>query len=104
MYVPLYIKTDNSLQESLIRVKDLINFALDNNIKALTIADNNMYGCMDFYKMCTSNGIKPIIGLEVNIEESKIILYAKNYLGYKNLIKLCTYKSTRKLEITDLEK
>ena len=104
MYVPLYIKTDNSLQESLIRVKDLINFALDNNIKALTITDNNMYGCMDFYKMCTNNGIKPIIGLEVSIKESKIILYAKNYTGYKNLIKLCTYKSTRELEIIDLEK
>ena len=44
MYTPLYIKTDNSLQSSLIKVKDLIDFAKFNNIKSLTITDNNMYG------------------------------------------------------------
>ena len=50
MYTPLYIKTDNSLQTSLIKIKDLIEFAKTNNIKSLTITDNNMYGVMDFYK------------------------------------------------------
>ena len=52
MYTPLYIKTDNSLQESLIKIKDLIEYALKNNIKSLTITDNSMYGVMDFYREC----------------------------------------------------
>ena len=104
MYAPLYIKTDNSLQQSLIKIKDLIDFALKNKIRALTITDNNMYGCMDFYKMCINNKIKPIIGLEIDINNLKIVLYAKNYAGYKNLIKLCTYKSIKELKISDLEK
>ena len=42
MYTPLYIKTDNSLLTSMIKVDDLISFALKNNLKSLTITDNNM--------------------------------------------------------------
>lgn len=104
MYTPFYIKTDNSLQSSLIKVKDLIEFAKLNNITSLTITDNNMYGVMDFYKLCTTNNIKPIIGLEIEYLDKKLVLYAINYDGYKNLIKLCTLFSERKLELTDLEK
>ena len=104
MYTPLYIKTDNSLQTSLIKIKDLIKYAVDNNIKSLSITDNNMYGVMDFYKLCTTNNIKPIIGLEVEYNDKKIVLYAENYDGYKNLVKLCTLSSERKLELKDLEK
>ncbi len=104
MYTPLYIKTDNSLQTSLIRISELIEFAKKNNIKSLTITDNNLYGAIDFYKMCINNNIKPIIGLEITYIEKKVILYAENYDGYKNLIKLCTLSSERKIELLDLEK
>ena len=104
MYTPLYIKTDNSLQQSLIKIKDLIEFAKTNNIKSLSITDNNMYGVMDFYKMCINNSIKPIIGMEFEYNDQKIVFYAQNYDGYKNLIKLCTIFSERKIELTDLEK
>jgi len=104
MYTPLYIKTDNSLQTSLIKVKDLINFALENNIESLTITDNNMYGVMDFYKLCITSNIKPIIGLEIEYKDKKIVLYAENYDGYKNLLKLCTLKSEKKLELKEIER
>lgn len=104
MYTPFYIKTDNSLQTSLISVESLINYALKNNIKSLAITDNNMYGVMDFYKLCIKNNIKPIIGLEIELNEQKIVLYAINYEGYKNLIKLCTLSSEKKLEIIEIEK
>ena len=104
MYTPLYIKTDNSLQTSLIKVKDLIEYAKENNIKSLTITDNNMYGVMDFYKLCITNDIKPIIGLEIEYNDKKIVLYAENYVGYKNLLKLCTLQSEKKVEIQELEK
>ena len=104
MYTPLYIKTDNSLQQSLIKINDLIMYAKNNDIKSLTITDNNMYGVMDFYKMCINNNIKPIIGLECVYNDKKLVLYAINYDGYKNLLKLCTLLSKKKLELSDLEK
>lgn len=104
MYTPLYIKTDNSLQTSMIRINDLIEFAKKNNIKSLTITDNNMYGVMDFYKACKNNDIKPIVGLEVEYQEYKFVLYCKNYDGYKNLIKLCTLLSEKKLDNNEIKK
>ena len=100
MHIPLYIKTHNSLLQSLIKIDDLIDFAKQNNIKVLTITDNNMYGALEFYNKCLQNDIKPIIGLEVN----DVVLYAQNYQGYKNLIKLSTIMSEREVLLEDLIK
>ena len=103
-YLPLYIKTDNSLMESLISIKALINKAKEYNINALTITDNNMYGVMDFYKECIKNNIKPVVGLELKYKNNIIVLYAMNYIGYKNLIKINTIISTKDIELNELEK
>lgn len=89
-YTPLYITTDGTLLSSLITVDKLIEFAKKNNIKSLTITDNNMYNVIDFYEKCIKNNIKPIIGLNLLFKEKELVLYAKNYNGYKNLIKLST--------------
>ena len=103
MYAPLNIKTCNSFLTSMIKIDELIKVALSNNLKALTITDNNMYGALDFYKACTKNNIKPIIGLEISLPE-KIILYAMNYQGYLNLVKLTTIKSEINLNLDILSK
>ena len=86
MYTPLNIKTENSILSGLIKIDDLILFANKNNIKSLTITDNKMYGVYYFYKKCKESGIKPIVGLEVLVDSYKIILYCKNYNGYRNLL------------------
>ena len=99
----LNIKTNNYLLHSMIKIKDLVKTAKENNIKSLTITDNNMYGAMEFYKECKNANIKPIIGLEIELPE-KVILYAKDYQGYKNLLKLTTLKSEKKLDEKDLTK
>ncbi len=101
--VPLNIKTDSYLLHSMIKTKDLVEAAKENNIKALTITNNNMYGVIEFYKECMKNNIKPIIGLEIELPE-KIILYAKNYEGYKNLIRITTLKNEKGITIDDLNK
>ena len=102
MFVPLYIKTNNSILSSLIKIDELISYAKKVGIKALTITDENMYGAYDFYKACKKNDIKPIIGLEVKIIDT-IILYAKNYDGYKNLMKLSTIQSEREITPEELK-
>ena len=102
IYTPLYIKTDYSLLNSLIKIDDLISFALKNNIKALSITDNNLSGVMEFYEKCKKNNIKPIIGLNINIDDNIIILYAKNYDGYLKLLKINTLKEENNLKIADL--
>ena len=97
---PLYIKTENSLLSSLIKIDDLITFAIKKNIKALAITDNNMCGALEFYIKCQKNHIKPIIGLEIN----DIVLYALNFEGYKNLIKLSTINSKEKIDLNIVRK
>ena len=102
MFVPLNIKTDSYLQSSMISIKSLIDFAVEKKIQALTITDNNMYGVITFYKACINNNIKPIVGLEIKIDGLIIILYAKGYEGYLNLVKLSTLQSENKLDLLKL--
>jgi len=102
--VPLYVKTSYSLLTSMIKIKDLINFCKQNGYDAITITDNNMYGVMEFYLECKKNNIKPIIGLETTLDDKKIILYAENMKGYKNIIKFSTIMTERKLELGDYKK
>ena len=47
----------------------MILFCKEKGITTLCITDTNMYGVMEFYKECKNNGIKPIIGLELNIND-----------------------------------
>lgn len=103
-YIPLYIKTSYSMLYSLCDIKKLVSHAKTNNIKSLAIADNNMYGVMEFYKECIKNEIKPIIGLEVLLNDVKILLYAKNYKGYQNLCNINFIMQDKSLSLDDLNK
>lgn len=102
-YVPLQVKTSYSLLSSLNNIEKLVSLAKNLGYTSLAITDSNMFGTIEFYKCCLKYQIKPIIGLELTISDSIIILYAKNELGYKTLIKLSTLASERNLKIDDLQ-
>jgi len=74
-------------------------------MNALAITDyGSMYGCIEFYKQCLKNDIKPIIGLDaymafrsmeqkdhgIDNKRYPFTLLAYNLTGYKNLIQLVT--------------
>ena len=104
MYIPLFNKSNYTMLSSLLKIDDIVNFAKNNNISSIALTDTNMYGTMEFIKKCESNNIKPIIGLELVLEDFNILLYAKNYEGYKSLIKLSTIQNERKVVLDDLKK
>ncbi|MCW1310040.1 MAG: DNA polymerase III subunit alpha, partial [Candidatus Parvarchaeota archaeon] len=104
-FVHLHVHTEYSLLDGLPKIPDLVRFAKSLNMTALAITDHGvMYGAIEFYKECKSANIKPLIGIEAytvnkdhHIKEGKedkenhhLILIAKNYQGYKNLMKLTT--------------
>lgn len=97
-YIPLNIKSHYELLSSFIKLEDLIKFAKGNNIKALGITDSNMFGCIDFFNMCSSSNIKPIVGVEVSVEDMNLILYAKNYEGYINLLNIVSKRNLEGLD------
>ena len=104
MYVPLGIKTDYSLLKSLIKIPDLIPYLKKHNITTCGILDDNLYSSMCFYDTCLSNGIKPIIGLKISIGENHLYLYARDYQGYQNLLKINTIKENGEINLIDLKK
>lgn len=85
------IKTDYDVLSSMIKLPDLFSYAVTNNINTLGIVDDNLCYVAEFLKLCQKYNIKPVIGLEVNYQNYKIYLYAKNEQGYKELLKINTY-------------
>ena len=98
MYTPLYVKSNYTFLSSLIKIDNLVKKCLDENIKQVALCDDNMIASMYFYKECINNGIKPIIGLEISVDDT-ILLYAKNYKGYQNLLKIVTLKDELNIDI-----
>ena len=102
MYIPLFNKSNYSLLSSLLKIDDIISYAKENNLPSIAISDVNMYGTMEFITKCNKENIKPIIGLHILLEEFSVVLYAKDYDGYRSLIKLSTIQNERQVTIEDL--
>ena len=93
MFVHLRNHTHYSLLKALPKVHDLVKKAKEARMTSLAITDyNNMYGAIEFYSTCKKQGLKPIIGVEFtttyNERKFQIVLLAKNFQGYKNLMHL----------------
>ncbi|MBA4310947.1 MAG: DNA polymerase III subunit alpha [Chlorobiaceae bacterium] len=112
-YIHLHNHTHYSLQDGACTVEGLINAAKENGMHAVALTDHGvLYGVPEFYKEAKKNGIKPIVGMEAyfvvdgtRFDRAKeedpytkkkkrnyhhLILLAKNFVGYKNLMKLST--------------
>ena len=101
-YVPLHVHSEYSLLDGAIRIKDLVNFAKENDMPAVALTDHGvMYGDMELYTTAKENGVKPILGCEFYVHDGDIeeknklhnpcyhlVLLAKDKSGYANLIKL----------------
>ncbi len=97
------VKSYYSLLSSMLSINEIIEYAISKNSKACFLTDTNMYGFMYFYKKCQEKSIKPILGLNIILDTLSIYLYAKNYDGYKSLIKLSTIQNERMVTYDDLK-
>lgn len=102
--VPLKVVSEYSLLKSTIKIDDLIDFLMSNNISSAAIVDDNLYGVMEFYKKMKSHNLKPIIGYRIKILDYELFCYAKNYNGYLNLLKINTLKEFGKLSLDSIKK
>ncbi len=95
-FVHLQVYSEATFDYGIIRLKNYIDFALKNKINILSLTDKyNLFSSLKFYSSCIGYGIKPIIGCEIIVDSclhddrySKFLLLCKNYVGYKNLLKL----------------
>ena len=85
-FIPLHIYTGYSFLQSGVKIDSLISNVLKCQYKYVGISDINiLYGLPKFYSKCIKNNIKPILGMELKIEDHIFSLYIKNEEGYRNL-------------------
>lgn len=90
----LYTQSEYSMLNNVIFLDKLIAQAKAYNYAFLALSDhNNLYGAYKFSHLCDKAGIKPIIGLELSIDEepfkdTRILLYATSTEGLSNLYKI----------------
>ena len=94
-FVHLRVRSSFSLLKSTNKISDLSKFALDNKQPAIAITDIfNLFGAYEFSQEMIENGIQPIIGVEISVQDKygtgEIVLIVKNKQGYKNLSSLIT--------------
>ncbi len=68
-FVHLHLHSEYSLIDSIIRIKPLLKTVHASDMPACAITDfSNLFGLVKFYRAAQSQGVKPIIGVDVQIE------------------------------------
>ena len=101
-YVPLDVCSAYSMGNSICQIPRLVRKAREMGFPAIALTDRNfMFGAAEFHAACHSRQtkfggdfppIKPIIGqsivLAIHEKRHVIHLYAKNKIGYRNLLRI----------------
>ncbi len=106
-WVPLHVHSQYSVLRATPSIEGLVNRAKELQCKSLALTDQgNLFGAVEFYKECCSQGIQPILGCELQIapfsrHDKKrnpgfssgypVIVLVKNKQGYQNLCKLSSF-------------
>jgi len=104
-FTHLHVHTEYSLLDGLSKIDHLLKRTKELGMDSVAITDHGaMHGAIEFFVKAKKYGVKPIIGIEGYLaqrsrldkeaqfdrEPFHILLFAKNIVGYKNLIKLST--------------
>src|SRR5512143_966940 len=97
-FVHLRVHTEYSLVDSVVRVDALVDAAAELRMPACAITDQgNVSALVKFYKLAFEKGVKPIMGADVWIAESRedrdparCTLLCQNRTGFKRLSSLLT--------------
>jgi DNA polymerase-3 subunit alpha len=106
-FVHLHLHTEYSLLDGANRTSELFATARQYGMSAVGMTDHgNMFGALEFYRQGKETGIKPILGCELYVAPGSrfdrssthgisdasyhLTAIAKDYQGYRNLIKLVT--------------
>ena len=100
-FAHLHVHTEYSLLDGSNKIKEYVSQVKALGMDSAAITDHGvMYGVIDFYRACKSEGIRPVLGCEVYVAPGSrfdreknagddryyhLILLAENNTGYSNL-------------------
>ena len=89
MYIHLTTHSAFSLQEGLLTPTELVQAAEANDMTSLGMTDHNLLtGVIEFVTACKAADIQPIIGLEINLNDGPVSLFATSIEGWSCLCRL----------------
>src|SRR6478609_9684789 len=94
-FIHLRIHTEFSLQDSVVRIPELVERVVGLGMPAVAVTDqNNLFAMVKFYREALRCGVKPIIGVDVLIRAraapTRLTLLCKDPHGYQNVANLVT--------------
>src|SRR5699024_11675848 len=97
MFTHLQVRSGYSFYQSTMTIETLVKQAANQQYHTLALTDEAvLHGSISFYKTCINHGIKPIIGMIVNVETEQdgqsfsCVLLAKSNTGYRHLMAIST--------------
>lgn len=90
-FVHLGIYTEFSITESIVRIPDLVNAAVKDQMPALALTDlSNLHAAVKFYNACLKKGIKPLLGSTIRLDDAqhRATLLAMSDVGWKSLTEI----------------
>ena len=67
-FVHLHNHSEYSMLDSICRIRDIIQWAVENSAPAVALTDHgNMFGVWEFYTTAQKAGVNPIVGCEVYV-------------------------------------
>src|SRR5690625_1004059 len=95
-FVHLRSHSEYSVVDGITRIHDMVQKAVQYQQPALALTDlANLFGLIKFFKQARQAGIKPIVGVDVWLENAqdrespfRVLLLAKNYDGYLAICRL----------------
>lgn len=101
-FVHLNVHSEYSIVDGIVRIDELAGACATARMPAVAVTDqSNFFGLVKFYKTAMAQGIKPIIGVDVYLQNEqhaqnpfRLTLLAQNDAGYKNLIQLVSKSYT----------
>ena len=108
----LQVTSGYSLLRSTIDLYKYVMTAKKLGYQKLALTDEGvLHGAIEFYNLCRSQNIEPIIGCVFQYKQwrnaeafSSMIVYAKDEIGYQSLIELSTQYQKSKLVSKDMER
>jgi DNA polymerase-3 subunit alpha len=97
-FVHLRLHTEYSLQDSVVRIPELVERAAQLGMPAVAVTDqNNLFAMVKFYREALQQGVKPIVGVDVLLRmrgeraiPARLTLLCKDPGGYQNVTNLIT--------------